>query len=204
MTRTLLAATAAMLLAACGPGAAERAQDHLNKGAALVAAGKFDAAVAELQKTVELNRDSIEGWTQLGYAYRGLRQYEKAFEAYRTAKKIDRYVVGPHIENARALVEAGQVEPAIDELNHVIELDPKRLDAMLLLGRASMLPRKLPDGTTGVPRASLERAELNLETAVQLAPDHAQAWTELAEVREKLGRKDAAREALAKAQALKR
>ncbi|HET8578428.1 MAG TPA: tetratricopeptide repeat protein [Methylomirabilota bacterium] len=187
-----------MALASCGPGGGERAQEHVKKGTALIAEGKYDAAVTELQKAVELNKDSIEGYTELGNAYRGLKQYDKAVEAYRAAKKVDRYVTRPHLENAKALVEMGQIEAAIDELNHVIELDSKNLEAMLLLGRVSIMPRPLPEGGTGVPKASLERAELNLETAVQLAPDNLQAYHELALVREKLGKKDKAKEAWAR------
>lgn len=184
-----------MILVACGSGGGERAQEHLKNGTALVAEGKYDAAVTELTKAAELNRDSIEAYTQLGNAYRGLKQYDQAFQAYRVAKKIDRYVVAPHIENAKALVETGQIEPAIDELVHVIELDPKQLDAMILLARVSMMPRPLPEGGTGVPKASLERAELNLEAALQMAPENVQAMYELARVRERLGKKAKAREA---------
>jgi len=192
----LLVAT--MALASCGPGAGERAQEHVKKGTALIAEGKYDAAAAELEKAVELDKDSLEGYTALGNAYRSLKQYDKAIQAYRAAKKIDRYVTRPHIENAKALVEMGQIEPAIDELNHVIELDSKNLEAMLLLGQVSIMPRPLPGGGTGVPKASLERAELNLETAVQMAPDNLQAHHELALVQERLGKKSRATEAWAK------
>ena len=58
-----------------------------------------------------------------------------------------------------------------------------------------MMPRPLPEGGTGVPKASLERAELNLETAVGMAPDNLQASHGLALAREKLGKKDQAKEA---------
>src|SRR3989442_1480122 len=95
----------ALALAACGPGAGERAQEHRRKGTALLREGQYAAAVGELQKAVELDRDSAEAHTELGNAYRGLKQYDKAFEAYRAAKKVDRYVTRPHIENARALIE---------------------------------------------------------------------------------------------------
>lgn len=188
---------AAALLAGCGQGGGS-ADEHLKKGAALVAERKFDAAVPELTKAVEMNKDSIEAHTQLGNAYRGLKQYDKAFEAYRAAKKIDRYVTRPHLENARALIETGQIEAAIDQLNHVVELDPKNLEALVLLGRVSMMPRPLPGGGTGVPKESMERAELNLESAVALAPDNLDAQHGLALAREKLGKKDQAREAWSK------
>jgi len=78
---------------------------------------------------------------------------------------------------------------AIDELNHVIELEPKNLQAKILLGRVSMMPYRQPDGTVGVSKASLERAEMNLESAVQSAPDNAEAQRELALAYEKLGKK---------------
>jgi tetratricopeptide (TPR) repeat protein len=182
-------------LAACGPGGRERAEAHLAKGRALLAEGEHEAAVGELTRAVEAHADSLEGWTLLGNAYRGLKQYERAFEAYRAAKKIDRYVPAPHVENARALVETGRIEDAIEQLNHVIELDGRHREAMLLLGRVSLMPRPLPGGGTGVPRESVERAELNFETAVELAPDDVQAQADLARVRDRLGKADRARQA---------
>ena len=86
-------------------------------------------------------------------------------------------------------VETGQIEMAIDELNHVIELEPKNLQAKILLGRVSMMPYRQPDGTVGISKASLERAEMNLESAIQSAPDNVEAQRELALAYEKLGKK---------------
>jgi tetratricopeptide (TPR) repeat protein len=138
---------------------------------------------------VELNKDSIRAQVALGNAYRGLKRYDDAILAFRTAKKIDRYVVAPHIASALTRVETGQIELAIDELNHVIELEPKNLDAKIMLGRVSMMPYRQPDGTVGISKASLERAEMNLEVATRQAPDNAEAQRELALAYEKLGKK---------------
>ena len=80
-------------------------------------------------------------------------------------------------------------ELTIDELNHVIELEPKNLQAKILLGRVSMMPYRQPDGTVAVSKASLERAEMNLESAIQAAPDNIEAQRELALAYEKLGKK---------------
>ncbi|MSO94053.1 MAG: tetratricopeptide repeat protein [Rhodospirillales bacterium] len=182
----------ALALAACGPSDAERAQQHLAKGNALMAEGRHDAAVDELKKAAELNRDSLDAHLQLGNAYRALKKYDQAAESYRTAKKIDRYVVTPHIASAAMQLELGHVDAAINELNHTIELAPRNLDVLVLLGQASMMPRPLPDGTKGVPKASVERAELNLERAVQIAPDNLPAHRELARAYELLGMKEKA------------
>jgi tetratricopeptide (TPR) repeat protein len=187
-----VALLAAALAAGCG-GGAERAQDHLKAGAALNAEGKHEAAVAELTKAVAASRESVDAHTELGNAYRALKQYDRAFEAYAAAKKADRWATRPHLENARALVETGQVEPAISQLTLLVELDPKHLEALILLGQVSMLERPLADGQRGVPPASVERAELNLDAAVALKPDSLAAHHGLAQARERLGKKEDAR-----------
>jgi Flp pilus assembly protein TadD len=99
-------------------------------------------------------------------------------------------------------VKLGRVELATTELNFVVEMDPKNLEALLLLGQVSQMPHKLPDGSTGVSKASLERAELNLQAASALAPQNPQVQLELVNVYTKLGRRDDAQTALKKLQFL--
>lgn len=188
MRSRLLALLALALLTACGDGG-KKAGEHLAAGQKLLEQGKYEAALPELQQAVELNKDSIDARVALGQTYRGLKRYDDALDTFRAAKKIDRYVVAPHIASALTRVETGQIEMAIDELNHVIELEPKNLQAKILLGRVSMMPYRQPDGTVGISRASLERAEMNLESATQAAPDNVEAQRELALAYEKLGKK---------------
>jgi hypothetical protein len=68
-------------------------------------------------------------------------------------------------------------------------MEPRNLEALLLLGKISQLPREQPDGTIGVSRSDLERAELNLASAAALAPNDAAVGEELAKVRALLARK---------------
>jgi tetratricopeptide (TPR) repeat protein len=188
MRSRLLAIVVLALLAACGDGG-KKSDAHLAAGQRLLEQGNYQAALPDLQLAVELNKDSIAARVALGNAYRGLKRYDDALDAFRAAKKIDRYVVAPHIASALTRVETGQIEIAIDELNHVIELEPKNLPVKILLGRVSMMPYRQPDGTVGVSRASLERAEMNLESAIAAAPDNIEAQRELALAYEKLGKK---------------
>ena len=190
-------AVLALGAAGCGEGA-KKSDEHLAAGQALLDQGKYDAALPQLQRAVELNKDSIPAQIALGNGYRGLKRYDDALDAFRAAKKIDRYVTAPHVASAMTRVETGQIALAIDELNHVIELDPKNLQAKILLGRVSMMPHLLPDGTIGISKASLERAEMNLEVATQAAPDNIEAQRELALAYEKLGKKPEALKAWSK------
>ena len=188
MRTRFLALFVTAVLTACGDSG-KKSDEHLAAGQRLLEQGKYDLALGELQRAVEANKDSIGAQVALGNTYRGLKRYDDALVTFRTAKKIDRYVVAPHIASALTRVETGQIEMAIDELNHVIELEPKNLQAKILLGRVSMMPYRQPDGTVAVSKASLERAEMNLESAIQAAPDNIEAQRELALAYEKLGKK---------------
>jgi len=175
---------AALLLSGCGGGGGEN--KSLAQGKTLLAEGKYDAAVAELVKATAEDRNSMEAWLNLGHAYRGLKKYDHALAAYVAAKKIDRHSVAPHVAHAKVQIEMGNVELATTELNFVVEMDPKNLEALILLGKVSQMPTKQPDGTVAPSKASLERAELNLEAAATLAPQNAEVKSELASVRAKL------------------
>ena len=174
----------ALLISGCG-GGAEELQRQIAKGKALLAQGNHDAAAAEFLKATALDKNSMEAWLQLGHAYAAQKKYDVALSAYVAAKKIDRHTVVPHVAHAKVQIELGNVELATTELNFVVEMDPKNLEALILLGRVSQMPTKQPDGTMGVSKLNLERAELNLEAAATLAPENAEVKAELAKVREK-------------------
>ncbi len=168
-----LALCLALLAAGCG-GDADKLAQNLAQGKALLAQGKHEEAAVELLKATALDRNSMEAWLQLGNAYAGLKKYDVALAAYVAAKKIDRHSIAPHVAHAKVQVELGNVESATTELNFVVEMDPKNLEALLLLGKVSQMPTKQPDGSIGVSKASLERAELNLQAAATLAPENAE------------------------------
>jgi len=172
----------AVLLAGCGGGGDGKS---LAQGKALLAEGKYEAAAAELSKATAEDRNSMEAWLNLGHAYRGLKRYDNALSAYVAAKKIDRHSIIPHLAHAKVQMDLGNVEQATTELNLVVEMDPKNLEGLVLLGRVSQIPAKQPDGTMAVSQASLERAELNLQAAATLAPQNAEVKAELESVRAK-------------------
>ena len=191
-----------LALALAGCGGEDKAAERVARGRALAAEGKFEAAAAELKQATEADKNSFEAWLQLGHAYAGLKKYDEALAAYVTAKKVDRRAVTPYVAHAKVQIMLDRVAPAILELTLVTEMDPKNLEALKLLGKISQQPHQQPDGTTGVTRADLERAELNLEAAAALAPQDAEVQLDLARAQAKLGKRDAALATLRKLQAL--
>jgi len=173
---------AALAIAGCGGGAEKLAQ-HLAQGKTLLTEGKYEAAAAEFLQATALDKNSMDAWLQLGHAYAGMKKYDVALAAYVAAKRIDRHSVLPHVAHAKVQIAMGNVESATTELNFVVEMDPKNLEALILLGKVSLMPTKQPDGTIGVSKASLERAELNLQAAASLAPQNEEVKLELAKLR---------------------
>ena len=171
-----------MLISACG-GGTEKLQQQIDKGKALLVEGKFEAAAVELKTATEQDKNSMEAWLQLGHAYAAMKKHDAALAAYVAAKRIDRHSVLPHVAHAKVQIAMGNVESATTELNFVVEMDPKNLEALILLGKVSLMPTKQPDGTIGVSKASLERAELNLQAAASLAPQNEEVKLELAKLR---------------------
>ena len=191
---------AALVLGGCGGG--EKAQEQVNKGKALIAEGKHEAAIAELLKATEEDKNSAEAWLNLGHAYYALKKHDEALAAYVAVKRIDRHSIAPHLAHAKVQLELGNVPKATTELNLVVEMDPKNLEALILLGKVSKMPYKQPDGSLGVSKLGLERAELNLQAAVTLAPQNVEANFELAKLYGLLGKRQEALEAWRRLQAL--
>jgi tetratricopeptide (TPR) repeat protein len=194
-----LALAVALAAAGCG-GGEEKAAAQVATGKALVAEGKYEAAAAALKQATEADKNSLEAWLQLGHAYAGLKKYDEALAAYVTAKRVDRRAVSPYLAHAKVQIELGRIAPAILELTLVTEMEPKNLEALKTLGKISQLPHPQPDGSTGVTKADLERAELNLEAAAALAPQDAEVQLDLAKAQAKLGKHEAALAALKKLQ----
>lgn len=193
-------ALAAALAGGCGD--AGKVEGQLAKGKAHIAEGKYASAIAELKKATEADKNSLEAWLQLGHAYRAMKQYDDALAAYVAAKKIDRHAIAPHLSHAKVQAELGRVELATTELNMVVEMDPKNLEALILLGKVSQMPYKQPDGSVGQSKVSLERAELNLHAAATIDPKNADVQFEMVKVASKLGKSEDARAALKNLQSL--
>ena len=193
----VIGAVLSLVLAACGPSEKEQAAQHLKQGKELYTVGKYEAAIPELEKAAQLDIDAIEPRLLVGNAFRALKRYDEALAAYRDAKKVDRYAPAPHIETALTHLEMGQIDNAVEDLTHVIEIDPNNVTALVLLGKVSLMPR--PEGKVGLgrfvnpdPKAGYQRAVLNLSRAIELAPDNVEANQLLAEAYEALGKRDEA------------
>ena len=100
---------------------------------------RFQEAFDELHRTVELDPNNLEARVTLGnyYMANAARSAEALGEAERLAKEIlqkDPNNIEGHILMGSVLFAQNQRDKAFAELNHAIELDPKRVKSYLSPG----------------------------------------------------------------------
>ena len=101
---------------------------------------RFQETFEELRKTTELDKDNLDARVKLGnyYIAAAKGQPELVAEAERMAKEIlqkDANHVEGHILMGSVLYARNEREQAFAEINHAIELEPKRVESYLSLAR---------------------------------------------------------------------
>jgi tetratricopeptide (TPR) repeat protein len=128
---------------------------------------KFDGAVEAFQEALQRMPGSVKAENNLGLAYEGLYQPEKATAAYRQAiewQKNDRQPSEqPYINLGKLLIEKEHAEEALPYLLRAEELSPANEQTHVVIGG---LYQKQGD---------LKKAQDELEQAVEITPKDAAA-----------------------------
>lgn len=155
---------------------------------------RFDDAVRAFEECLKLDPKSVKAEDNLGLAYEGLGEAEKAENAYRTAIAWQADATlkdpGPYVDLGAFLVNEGRPGDAVPLLQEAIRLDSRLIAAHRELGKAySHLDQ-------------LTKAQEELERTVALAPNSAASHYLLAQVYRKRGLADKARAETERYQAL--
>jgi tetratricopeptide (TPR) repeat protein/TolB-like protein len=112
--------------------AAKRAQQinplpetHLAMGSTYLATGKYEEAVDELKRAVELAPNSDDGYRRLASAYMRSGEKDKAIETYQKAIQIAPYYWKNYNLLGQAYLELGDYGKALPAFQRVIELAPE-------------------------------------------------------------------------------
>jgi tetratricopeptide (TPR) repeat protein len=146
-------------------------------GSLLAVQGKVAEAVAQLKEGVRLLPNSAEGHNALGEALNSAKDATHAREEFEKAVQLDPKLAPAQVNLGMVLVQAGEIELAAKHLDRAIELMGPIEDA----ARPHYMRAEI---YTGVGETEKAAAELN--TAVQLKPDFAEAWSDLGQARKTL------------------
>jgi tetratricopeptide (TPR) repeat protein len=143
-------------------------------------AGRADAALATLKRSLALNDRAYDAHVMLGSAWQMKGDIEKAVGEFDAAALLNPTGAAPHLLAANALLQNGQLESALNRTARAAALEPSSGDVAVMRGRI-------------LERAGRgEQALTEYERAIQLNPNDVPARGRLAGLALSLGQHDRA------------
>ena len=162
-------------------------QNYLKKGDALAAQGNYQDAILEYRNALKIDKRFGEARLKLAEAYGHTKDGEQALHEYIRAADLLPDNVGAHVRAAGLLLAGQQFEAARKYANNALKVDPKLVEAQILLATA-MAGLKDPAAATK-----------ELEQAMANAPGDARPYVSLGGINASLGHDKEAEAAFKKA-----
>ncbi len=96
----------------------------INWGAVLNRQGEFQKAADVLKKALTRDGKAVEGYYNLGIAYRGLNQMAMAVNSYKEALKINPRMLDAMQNLGNVYLEMGNAKGAVDQYKKALEINP--------------------------------------------------------------------------------
>jgi protein O-GlcNAc transferase len=153
------------------------ADARLLLGSVLMENGERSESIAQLGEAVRLLPKSAEAHNALGEAYNAFGETTAAQPEFERAVELDPRHAQAHVNLASILLQRGEAARAVPHLDQAIRLFANRPDA----AEPHYLRAKVYSEERDIAKASSE-----LERAVELRPDFAEAWSDLGDARKNL------------------
>jgi protein O-GlcNAc transferase len=139
--------------------------------------GERKESIAQLGEAVRLLPKSAEAHNALGEAYNAFGEMAAAQPEFERAVELDPRHAQAHVNLAAILLQQGEAARAVPHLDQAIRLFGRRADA----AEPHYLRAKIYSEERDIGKAVSE-----LEQAVELRPDFAEAWSDLGDARKNL------------------
>ena len=136
---------------------------HYYLGLTLHSSGKSEAAIAELQRSIELDQDQLQPRLLLGVVYNQLNRPAEAEEAWEAALRVDPNSVTALDWLAKARISDGQFSAAIDLLSTAQRDEELTLDLALAYSQANLFDKAVDTLTAALAKTP---ADLQLSSAL--------------------------------------
>lgn len=137
-------------------------------GALLQNGGRFDAAIADYHKAIDLNPDYAEANNNLGAALVAQGQYPSAIACLRRALEISPNYADAHIYLGLALAANGEIDSSISHFQRALEINPTSADAHCYLAMELL------------DRGQFDLAVAHFQRAIEIDPNDFKAHNNLA------------------------
>ena len=122
--------------------APDYAEAHYNLGAAWLAKGQHDEAIAAYRRAIEITPDYAEAHNNLGGLFEARGNLIDATAHYRLAIQFDRRNFRAHFNLGRLLQTSGELEAAAARFEEALRLQPRDTGTLQSLGRLSVTLRQ--------------------------------------------------------------
>ena len=156
------------------------AQDYFRRAFKNDDLGKYEEAIEDLNKAIELKPDYTYAYNNRGFAYNNLGQYNRAIEDLDKAIELDPDNTYAYNNRGFAYNNLGQYNRAIEDYDKAIELDPDYARAYN------------NRGSTYDDLKQYDRAIEDYDKAIELDPDYALAYNNRGFAYNNLGQYDRA------------
>jgi tetratricopeptide (TPR) repeat protein len=143
-------------------------------GSVLMEESNAPESLAQLTEAVRLRPDWAQAQNALGEAFKAFGDPEAARKAFEKAAECDPRFAQAQINLGLVLTEGGELSLAVPHLNRAIQLLGQRPEAAY---PHYLLAKIYSD------QAQVKKAAAELQQAVSLQPDFAEAWSDLGSVR---------------------
>jgi len=187
---------------------------HSGLGAFLLEGGKFDEAIAQYQKALEITPDYADAHADLGAAFAQKGQVDKAMALYRKALEINPNYAEAYYNLGNALVQKGQVDEAMVQYQKALEINPNHAQAHVNIGSVLLLKGQVDEaiahyqkaleinpniaethynlGNALLQKGQVDEAIAEYQKALKINPNYAEAHTNLGNALLQKGRVDEA------------
>lgn len=126
----MLIAALAMSVVGCGGPEEGTAEWYLDRGNELAEEGRYEEAIEEYTKAIEIDPDYAAAYNNRGYAYDELGEYQQAIDDYTKAIEIDPDCADTYNNRGYTYRELGYGAEALADYEKVITLtdDPKLIE----------------------------------------------------------------------------
>jgi tetratricopeptide (TPR) repeat protein len=159
-------------------------------------AKNYSAAIARLQRVVELDPKMTRGYDTLGLCYDYLGQFDDAIKSYDRAIELNRLQAKPspwpHVDLAASLIWVNRLDEAEKNLREALTYDPRLPQAHYQLGRVLEM------------RDALEAATAELNEAAALNPAYPEPHLLLGRIYNRLQQPEKAKAEIASFHKLKK
>jgi len=189
------------LWADCVEKSPNKARPHTNLGEALVNQKRYDEALTNLLKAIQIDPNYIQAHLNLGVLYGKQGETDKAIEQYHKTIQIKPNFAKAYNNLGVALTKLDKTDEAISSFQKALQIDPELIDAYMNMGVAlaaqnkndaaieyfnnalqlnpNLVRAQFLLGDALLKRGQIERGIHHIEIALQIDPDYAEAHNNL-------------------------